>query len=117
MASKRTGTRKTSDKREKAKAAAPEATQKVMLDNEKAQAIEIRYKPGAVNTNVPRAARIVRALTGGTLVRTYPDGKTEKVEWKAGDVRFIQATAAASPQYSTKNVGKSELVLYIVALK
>ena len=100
---------------EKAKAA--EATQKVLLDNEKAKVIEIRYKAGAVNTNVPRAARIVRAMTTGTLMRTYPDGKTEKVEWKAGDVRFIPAAVGAGPQYTTRNVGKSELVLFVVGLK
>ena len=91
--------------------------QKKVIENDKVLVIENRYKPGAENPNVPRDARVVHTLTSGTLVRVYPDGKTEKVEWKAGESRFIPATVGATPQYSTKNVGKTELVLYLVVLK
>jgi len=100
-----------------AAAQAPKVDSKVVLDNDKVQVLENRFKPGAENTNVPRTARVVRALTSGTLQRTYPDGKKENVEFKAGDVRFNPAVTGPTPQYTTKNIGKTELVLYIVVLK
>ena len=100
-----------------AKAEKGQATQNVLLENAKVIVREIRYKPDDLNTNVPRNGRVVRALTSGTLMRTYPDGKTQNVEFKAGDVRFNEPVVGAGPQYTTKNVGKSELVLYIVELK
>jgi hypothetical protein len=101
---------------EKAKAAKA-VTEKVVLENEKVIAVELRYKPGDENANVPRSARVVRALTGGTLMRTYSDGKQEKIEFKAGQVRFNPAVTGEVRQYTTKNVGKSDLVLYLVVLK
>jgi hypothetical protein len=90
---------------------------KVLFENEKVRAFETRYKPGEENENVPRDGRIIRALTSGTLLRTYADGKTEKVEWKAGDVRFNPPITGPVPQYTTKNVGGTELALYVVVLK
>jgi hypothetical protein len=99
------------------KAKAPQAVLKKLIENDKVVVIETRYAPGAENSSVPRDARVVRALTTGTLVRSYPDGKTEKVEWKAGEAKYFPALAGAVPQYTTKNVGKTELVLYLVVLK
>jgi hypothetical protein len=95
----------------------PKSETKVLLSNERVEVTETRYKPGAENSNVPRAARVIRALTSGTLQRIYPDGRKENLEWKAGEVRFNPALEGATPQYTTKNVGKSELVLYSVRLK
>ncbi len=97
--------------------AAPKAELKTLVDNDKVRVIELHYKPGAENANVPRDARVVRALTSGTLQRIYADGKKEDVKWKAGEARFYAAATADAPQYTTKNVGKSELALYLVILK
>jgi hypothetical protein len=58
-------------------------------------------------------ARVVRALKGGTLMRTYADGKTEKVQWKTGEVKWL----GPDPVFATKNVGKTEIVLYVVEVK
>jgi hypothetical protein len=88
-----------------------------VLENDRVLVIENRFAPGAENANVPRNARVVRALTSGTLQRTYPDGKVEKVEWKAGDTQFLPAAGKDAPQYVTKNIGNTELVLYLVVLK
>jgi hypothetical protein len=55
----------------------------------------------------------VRALKGGTLQRTYADGKKEQVVYKTGDVRINEP----GPAYTTKNIGKSEVKLYVVRLK
>jgi len=57
--------------------------------------------------------RVVRALAGGTLERTYGDGKKEKVTYKTGEVRINEV----SPAFTTKNIGKSEIKLYVVQVK
>ena len=102
---------------EKAKAAKAEKGKVAMTElaeNDKARAFEVRYKPGDENPTIPSSShRVVRALNGGTLMRTYADGKTEKVEWKTGETRIV----GPAPQYTTKNVGKSEIVLYVVMPK
>jgi hypothetical protein len=98
-----------------AKAEKGKATMTVLAENDKARAFEVRYKRGDQNLSVPSSFhRVVRASKSGTLLRTYADGKTEKVEWKAGEVKILGPDKG---QYTTKNVGKSELVLYVVVLK
>src|SRR5712692_10867521 len=62
---------------EKAKAAKSEATLKVFVDNDKVRAFEIRFKPGDQGANVARPARVLRVLKGGTLMRTFADGKSD----------------------------------------
>lgn len=47
-------------------------------------------------------------------MRTYADGKTEKIEYKTGETKYSGADPAAS---KLKNLGKSDLVLYAVFLK
>jgi hypothetical protein len=86
----------------------------VLLENDKVRVYEITYKPGAVSTGVPTTAyRVVRAITGGTLLRTYADGKTETVVWKDGQVGTIEASEA----YTSKNIGKTEIRFYVVQVK
>ena len=96
------------------KGTGPAVKIKALVDNEKVKAYEATYAPGAQNKGVATSTvRIVRALKGGTLERTYADGKKEKVLWKAGEVKQINP----GPAYTTKNIGKSELQLYVVQLK
>lgn len=90
-----------------------QASRAVLAESDRLQVLEIRQKPGEVTTPATSAIRVVRALQGGTLLRTYADGKTEKTEWKAGDVQIQEP----GPQYTVKNVGKTEVVLYVVRLK
>ena len=92
--------------------AAPEGTTKVILDNDKYRVVETTFKPGHGSKVQERPARITRALTDGTMERMYPDGKTEKVEWKAGQVRYFP-----KEQFGNRNVGKADMVFYIVAAK
>jgi hypothetical protein len=95
------------------KASAATANQKILLENDKVKAFEVRFKPGEQGANVKRPARVVRALKGGTLMRMYADGKTEKVQWKTGEVKWL----GPDPVFAPKNVGKTEVVLYVVELK
>ncbi len=96
------------------KAAAASVQTKPILENDKVKVYELNYAPGAENKAVASSSvRIVRALKGGTLTRTYVDSKKENVEWKANQVRQLEAT----PAYTTKNTGKTPVQLYIVLLK
>ena len=85
---------------------------KVLLDNPKVRATEVRYKPGEGGGMRERQARLTRAVTDGTMERTYPDGKKETVNWKAGEVRWFPKET-----FSNRNVGKKEIVLFIVEPK
>lgn len=98
----------------KADKGASKATMKVLTENDKARAFEVTFAPGAENTAVPSSAtRVVRALSGGTIERTYADGKKEKVVYKTGEVRINNP----SPAFTAKNVGKTEIKLYVVHIK
>lgn len=89
------------------------AARTILAEDEKLQAFEIRQMPGEVNTAVTSGTRVIRALKGGTLLRTYADGRTEQSNWQTGDVQI----QGPGPQYTVKNVGDSEVVLYVVRLK
>ena len=96
------------------KAAKATATGKVLLESDKVRVYEVTYKPGAENTSVPSSSsRVVRALKGGTIQRIYSDGKKENVTYKAGQVRLNEP----GPGYTAKNIGKTQIVLYIVQVK
>jgi mannose-6-phosphate isomerase-like protein (cupin superfamily) len=95
------------------KAEAPIRAQKVWIDNDKVRVTESTFKPGEANPMQARGARVTRVLKGTTKVlRTYSDGKTETVDWKQGDVLFSPANTTSS-----KNVGKSSVVIFTVTLK
>ncbi len=108
------------DKGKEAKAAPAKAEQgtakmTVLLENDKVKVYDVRYKPGDENKTVTSSAyRVIRTLEGGTITRTYADGKTEKVETKTGEVRFLEPSKTA---YTAKNTGKSDIHVYIVQMK
>jgi len=86
---------------------------KVLLENNKVKVQDVRYTPGAEGENSARPPRVVRVVKGGTLALIFPDGKSEKLLFKTGEVVFRDA----SPVYMPKNVGKSDIVLFVVLLK
>lgn len=92
---------------------AGKAVRTLVAEDDKVQVFEIRQKPGEVNTPSTSGTRVIRALNGGTLLRTYADGKAEKSDWKTGEVQI----QGPGPQYTVTNVGDTELVLYVVRLK
>jgi len=100
------------------KAKGGKATMKVLLENDRVKVYETTYKPGDVNTEVPSSFhRINRTLQGGTIERTYKDGKKEKLELKAGTVRFLDPAKPGAPTYTVQNIGKTDYVSYVVLLK
>ena len=87
---------------------------KVLSEDAKVRVFEATYAPGAENPSPPSSTtRVVRALTAGTLERRYADGKKDTVNWKPGMVQVLPPSGA----YTTKNVGNTELKLYVVAVK
>ena len=93
---------------------APQVSIHQITENDKVKVYEATYRPGAENKGVAASTmRVVRAIRGGQIERTFANGKTETVQYKPGQVRIQQP----GPAYTTKNVGKSTLVLYVVQLK
>jgi hypothetical protein len=89
-------------------------SQKVLHEDDKVRVTEATYKPGSTGPSVQRGYRIVRTLSGGTLERTYADGKKEKVEFKTGSVTPREPDKVA---YANTNVGKTDVVFYSVNVK
>jgi hypothetical protein len=85
---------------------------KVLIDNDKVLVTEVGYKPGSASGMTERNQRVTRALTDGTLEKTFADGKKETITWKTGQVRF-----SPKETYSQKNIGKTELVLFTMSIK
>lgn len=94
------------------KAEAGKVTVKDFAKKDQLRVYEAIFKPGDEAPSLERPARVVRALTGGTLERTYPDGKKEKIEFNDGEVKIYDKTAP----YALKNVGKTTLHLFVVNL-
>lgn len=86
---------------------------KELLENAKVHVVEVKWAPGGESTSVARPYRVLKTIKGGTLQRIYPDGKKEVVEYKTGQV----ATVDATEPYLIKNIGKTDVVLFVVFLK
>jgi hypothetical protein len=95
------------------KAPAGEVTLKEIEQNDKLRVYEATYKPGDVSPSAKRPLRVVHAIKGGTLERTYADGKKETVQWKTGETRIL----TEEKPYAVKNIGKSVVHLLVVAMK
>ena len=85
---------------------------KQVLENEKVKVFEVTYKPGEGSANRVRAPRVTHAVSGGTMLRILPDGKTEKREWKTGDTRWFQ-----KEEFANTNVGKTTVKFLVVEPK
>lgn len=99
--------------REAAKAEPQWEPTRVLFDNDKVRVQEVTFRPGDQGPNIPRPFRIIRVLKGGTIERIHPDGRSDKVVYKTGEVKVYEADKPFVP----KNVGKSDIVFYVVALK
>jgi hypothetical protein len=85
---------------------------KELAENDKVRVTELIYKPGAELSMAERPFVVIRVLKGGTLLRTFPDGKTETVQMKEGQVILRDAGT-----YAAKNIGKTTVHVYNVHLK
>ena len=85
---------------------------KVLLENEKYRVVQTRSKPGQKNEMKARSDRVIYSFNAGKSRIHYPDGKTEDVEFKAGEVRFRKADKSQS-----ENIGKTETRNLVITAK
>ncbi len=87
-------------------------THKVLLENDRVRVLDIRSKPGHKVPMHSHPANVLYALSDFKIRFTYPDGKTEVREGKAGQVRWNEPVT-----HSGENVGSTEFHFVQVELK
>jgi hypothetical protein len=100
------------EQKDKAEQSKGHSVTKVLLENEKYRVVETRSKPGQKNEMKARSDRVIYSFNAGKSRIHYPDGKTEDVEFKAGEVRFRKADKSQS-----ENIGKTETRNMVITAK
>jgi quercetin dioxygenase-like cupin family protein len=85
---------------------------KVKLANERIRVLDFASDPGDKEGWHSHPAFVVVVLTGGTLRITTPDGKSNDVEFKAGDIFFREPVT-----HTTENIGRTQLHAILVELE
>jgi quercetin dioxygenase-like cupin family protein len=86
-----------------------------VLENERVRVRDVTFPPGVLDTGMHTHtyAHVGIILTEGALQFTGPDGKTDRVEFKAGSVGFREANAT----HQVANPGASPMRVIEVELK
>ena len=79
-------------------------THRVLLENAQVRVLDVQVKPGEKVAMHSHPAGILYYLSDAKLKITYPDGKTEEREVKAGTAVWSEAVTHAA-----ENVGATEL--------
>jgi quercetin dioxygenase-like cupin family protein len=87
-------------------------THKVLLENDQVRVLEARMKPGEKVAMHSHPANVAYFFTDGKIKITYPDGKTEAREIKAGVAAWSEAVTHAA-----ENVGTTEFHELQIELK
>lgn len=90
----------------------PEASTKVVLENERVRVLDVRIPPGAQIPMRPRPDRVLYFKQGGKERNAFPDGTTREVESRNGEVRYEKADTRA-----IENIGATEIQVHSVNLK
>jgi quercetin dioxygenase-like cupin family protein len=85
---------------------------KVLLENDQVRVLDVRSKPGQKAAMHLHPANVVYFLTDAKFKFTYPDGKSEERESKAGQARWSEAVTHAAG-----NVGTADVHLVQIELK
>jgi quercetin dioxygenase-like cupin family protein len=85
---------------------------KVKLENDRVRVLEFISDPGDKEGWHSHPAFVVYVVTGGTLRINTPDGKSNDVEFKPGDIRYREPVT-----HTTENIGKTQLHAIIVELE
>jgi beta-alanine degradation protein BauB len=87
-------------------------THKVLLENERVRVMEYRSQPGEKSPMHSYSEVVIYRLSPSYKLKlTFPDGKTEVIEGKVGDVRWDKGLR------EIENVGNTEAHAVIVELK
>ena len=88
-------------------------THKLLLENDQVRVIEYRSQPGEKSPMLFLSDAVIYRLSPSYKLKlTLPDGKTEVIEGKAGDVRWVE-----EGMRELENVGNTEAHAIIVELK
>jgi quercetin dioxygenase-like cupin family protein len=85
---------------------------KLLLENDRVRALEYRGKSGEKTPMHSHPTSVAYVLSGGKIKFTFPDGKTEDREPKAGTANWQEAVT-----HSAENVGDREIRVVRVELK
>jgi quercetin dioxygenase-like cupin family protein len=98
-------------------AASPAAkySSKIVLENDRVRVKDVTFPPGVLDTGMHThdLAHVGVILTEGALRFTEPDGKSERVDFKAGSVGFRDANAT----HQVANPGTAPMRVIEVELK
>ena len=87
-------------------------THKVLVDNEQVRVLDVHIKPGQKIGMHSHPANVVYFDTDGKMKVTYPDGKTEERDLKAGT-----AVSRGPLTHAVENVGNAEIHLVQTEMK
>ncbi len=87
-------------------------THKAAFENQHIRVLDIRIQPGQKVPQHSHPGYLFYALSPFKVKFTYPDGKTEQVEGKPGDLAWRDAETHAA-----ENVGSAELHILNIELK
>ena len=71
------------------------------------------FPPGAHSPMSKRPVRVIYVLAGGTLERTYADGRKVDITYKTGETKIINDEVA----YELRNMSNSTVRLYCIRNK
>ena len=85
---------------------------KVESQNARVRVLRIKYAPGEKSVMHRHPAAVAVFVTDGKMKFTYPDGKTEEREMKAGQTLWTPAT-----RHLPENVSDHDVVVLLIELK
>ena len=85
---------------------------KVESQNARVRVLRIKYAPGEKSVMHRHPAAVAVLLTDGKMKFTYPDGKTEEREMKAGQTLWTPAT-----KHLPENVSDRDVEVLLIELK
>jgi len=84
---------------------------KVKLENDRVRVLDYISDPGDTEDWHTHPAFVVYVVTGGTLRITSPDGKSEDVDFKPGEILYREPRI-----HATENIGQTQLHAIIIEL-
>lgn len=85
---------------------------KVESENARVRILRAKYGPGEKSVMHRHPATIAVFLTDGKVRFTYPNGKSEEMEFKAGQTAWRPAT-----KHMPENIGTQEMEVIVIELK
>lgn len=82
------------------------------FENERIRVLEFNFAPGASIAMHSHPDHVMYILSGGTLKLSYPDGHTNEMAAKTGDVIWLNAETHAA-----ENIGTTDVHGVVVELK